>query len=97
MLFAGFIGSACWSMKNLLTPYPVHFGSIALSLISLVSGNEFTPLQALIASLKPGGDCSTYGVEFESSRILTLTYMVIQLSRLYPLWSILQTFTDLSL
>jgi hypothetical protein len=26
MLFAGFIGGACWSIKHLPTPYPVPFG-----------------------------------------------------------------------
>jgi hypothetical protein len=40
MLFAGFIVRACWSTKNLPTPYPVPFGSSALSLISLVRCND---------------------------------------------------------
>jgi hypothetical protein len=40
MLFAGFIGSACWSNQILPTPYPVPFGSSALSLISLVHRND---------------------------------------------------------
>jgi len=40
MLVAGFIGGACWSNQNLPTPYPVPFGSSALSLISLVFSND---------------------------------------------------------
>jgi hypothetical protein len=32
MLFAGFIGSAYWSAKNLPTPYPLPFGSSVLAL-----------------------------------------------------------------
>jgi hypothetical protein len=40
MLFAGFIGSAYWSNVNLPTPYSVPFGSSALSLISLVNGDD---------------------------------------------------------
>ncbi|MEG4842408.1 hypothetical protein [Microcoleus sp. B9-D4] len=48
MLFAGFIGGAYWSTKNLPTPYPVPFGSSALSLISLVRSNDdLTHLQAI--------------------------------------------------
>jgi hypothetical protein len=40
MLFAGFIGSACWSDKYMPTPYPLPFGSSAFSLISLVFSND---------------------------------------------------------
>jgi hypothetical protein len=40
MLFAGFIVRACWSIENLPTPYPLPFGSSALSLISLVLCND---------------------------------------------------------
>jgi len=40
MLFAGFRGSAGWSNEVLPTPYPVPFGSSALSLISLVRSHD---------------------------------------------------------
>jgi len=35
MLFAGFIGSADWSIDNLPTPYPVPFGSSFISFRAL--------------------------------------------------------------
>ncbi len=40
MLFAGFMGGACWSNGILPTPYPVPFGSSVFILISLVLGND---------------------------------------------------------
>ncbi len=57
MLFAGFIGSACWSNNNLPTPYPLPFGSSVYSLISLgkdYDGSDTSSLALLLGTLLDG-------------------------------------------
>jgi hypothetical protein len=51
MLSTGFKGSACWSIVNLPTPYPLPFGSSVFSLISLVMDNDGSTTSSRSATL----------------------------------------------
>jgi hypothetical protein len=51
MLYAGFMGSACWSQVQLPTPYPLPFGS---SFSALFSWLDFTTLLHIFTRVTHG-------------------------------------------